>query len=87
MTHGDLDQRSNRLAHHLSEAGLRSGDHLPVLLENHACYLEVIWAALRSDLYLTTVNRYLTAAEAGDVIDDSDARAVVTSAGSSSIHR
>jgi len=37
------------------------------------------WAALRSALYLTTVNRYLTAPEAGYIVDDCGADLVVSS--------
>jgi fatty-acyl-CoA synthase len=87
VTHGELDERSNRLARHLRQAGLRPGDHLAVFLENHPAYLEVIWAALRSGLYLTTVNRYLTAGEAGYIVDNCDARALVTSAGLEAVAR
>jgi acyl-CoA synthetase (AMP-forming)/AMP-acid ligase II len=59
ITYRVLNERSNRLAGLLREAGLRPGDHIAVFLENHARYFEVAWAALRSGLYLTSVNRYL----------------------------
>ena len=64
VTHAELDARPNRLAQLLWAEGLRRGDHLAVFLENHLRYFEVAWAAFRSGLYLTTVNRYLTAPEA-----------------------
>jgi len=35
--------------------------------------MEVVWAARRSGLYLTAVNRYLTPDEAAYIIDDADA--------------
>ena len=79
VTHGQLDDRSRRLANLFEEAGLRPGDHVAVLLENHPRYLEVAWAAMRSGLYLTTVNRYLTAGEAEYIVADSDAKVLVTS--------
>ena len=79
VTHGELDERSTRLARFLQAAGLGPGDHVPLFLENHPRYFEVVWAALRSGLVLTTVNRYLTAAEAGYIVDNSDARAIITS--------
>ena len=37
------------------------------------------WAALRSGLYLTTVNRYLTAPDAGYIVDDCGAQVLVSS--------
>src|SRR5262245_25016674 len=74
VTHGELDDRSARLANLFRAAGLQPGDHVAVLLPNHPRYLEVVWAALRSGLYITPVNRYLTAAEAGYVVDNCDAK-------------
>ena len=41
--------------------------------------MEVVWAARRSGLYLTPINRYLTADEAAHIINDSDAVMLVTS--------
>ena len=80
VTFRELDDRSNQLAQLMWSAGLRPGDHVAVYLENHVIYLEVAWAALRSGLYLTSVNRYLTAEEAGYIVDDCGARVLVTSA-------
>jgi acyl-CoA synthetase (AMP-forming)/AMP-acid ligase II len=50
-----------------------------VFMENHPRYFEVVWAALRSGLYLTAINSYLTAEELGYILRDSGARSVVTS--------
>ncbi len=79
VTHGELDERSTRLARLLQAGGLQPGDHIALFMENHPRYFEVLWAALRSGLILTTVNRYLTAEEAGYIVDNCDARALVTS--------
>ncbi|HYD08852.1 MAG TPA: acyl-CoA synthetase [Acidimicrobiales bacterium] len=79
VTYGQLEDRSNRLAQAWFAAGLRPGDHVAALLENHVIYLEVAWAALRSGLYLTSINRYLTAEEAAYIVDDCGARAFVSS--------
>jgi fatty-acyl-CoA synthase len=79
ITYAELDARSNRLAQLLWAEGLRRGDHVAVFLENHLRYFEIAWAAFRSGLYLTTVNRYLTAPEAGYIVDDCGARVLVSS--------
>jgi fatty-acyl-CoA synthase len=79
LTYADLDAASNRLARLFRAEGLRPGDHVAVFLENHLRYFEVAWAALRSGLYLTTVNRYLTGPEAGYIVDDCGARVLVSS--------
>jgi fatty-acyl-CoA synthase len=79
VTYAELDERSNRLAQLLWSEGLRRGDHIAVFLENHLRYFEVAWAAYRSGLYLTTINRYLTAPEASYIADDCGARVLVSS--------
>ncbi len=80
VTYGELDDRSNRLAQLLYKAGLRRGDHVAIFMENQARYMEVYWAAMRSGLYLTTVNRHLSAEEAAYIVDDCGAQVLVTSA-------
>lgn len=79
LTFAELDERSKRLAQLFWAEGLRPGDHVAILMENNIRYIEVFWAAFRSGLYLTAVNRYLTASEAGYIIDDCDARVLVMS--------
>ena len=80
LTYGELEERSRRLAQLWWTAGLRPGDHVAIFAENRTEYFEVVWAALRSGLYLTPVNRYLTAEEAAYIVNDCDARALVASA-------
>ena len=79
LTYRELNERSNRFAQYLYSQGLRRGDHIALFMENQFRFLEVCWAAMRSGLYVTTVNRYLTAEEAAYVIDDCDAQVLVTS--------
>ena len=79
LTYGELNERSNRLAQLLWARGLRPGDHIAIFMENNLRYFDVIWAALRSGLYLTTVNRYLTAEEAGYIVDNCEAQALIAS--------
>jgi long-chain acyl-CoA synthetase len=78
VTYGELDERSARLAQLLYARGLRPGDKIALLAENHPRYYEVYWAALRSGLYLTAVNRYLAPAEAAYLINDSGATVCIT---------
>ncbi len=79
LTYRTLDERSNKLAHLLYDEGLRPGDHLALLLENHLTYVEVIWACLRSGLYITPINRHLSASEAAYIVDNCDARVLIAS--------
>ncbi|CAN7530959.1 acyl-CoA synthetase [Phenylobacterium sp. LjRoot219] len=80
VSYRQLDARSNQLAQLFHAQGLRRGDHVALFLENHLAYFDVIWACMRSGLYLTPINRYLPAAEAAYIVDDCDAKALIASA-------
>jgi acyl-CoA synthetase (AMP-forming)/AMP-acid ligase II len=80
VTYRELDDRSMQLAQLLHAQGLRVGDHIAIFAENHPRYFEVYWAALRSGLYLTAVNRHLKAEEAAYLVNDSGASALITTA-------
>ena len=80
ISYRELEDRSRRLAEVLRGAGLRPGDHLAVVIGNHLRYFEVYWAAMRSGLYFTPVNTYLTGTEAHYVVQNCGARAVVVEA-------
>jgi fatty-acyl-CoA synthase len=58
---------------------LRKGDHLAVFMENNARYYDVIWATLRSGLILTTINRYLSTDEAAYILNDCEAKVLISS--------
>ena len=79
LTYRDLDARSNQLAQFLHANGLRRGDHMALLMENRLDYFVVMWAAIRSGLYITAINRYLTADEAAYIINDCAAQVLITS--------
>jgi acyl-CoA synthetase (AMP-forming)/AMP-acid ligase II len=79
VTYAELDARSKRFARLLHAAGLRPGGHVAVMLENHPRYFEVFWGAMRAGLYITPINWHLKADEAGYIIEDCGATAVVTS--------
>ena len=85
LTYQQLDENSNRLAQFWFESGLRRGDHVSVFMDNNLKYFEVAWAALRSGLYVTTINRYLTAPEAAYIVGDSECKCVVTTASMSEV--
>ena len=56
VTYRQLDDESNRLARLLYADGLRPGDHIAILVENHPSFLTIAWAALRSGLYYTAIS-------------------------------
>jgi acyl-CoA synthetase (AMP-forming)/AMP-acid ligase II len=79
VTYAELDAGSKRLAKLFHAAGLRSGDHVAVMLENHPRYFEVVWGAQRMGLYTTPINWHLKPDEAGYIIEDCGATALITS--------
>lgn len=87
ITYRELDERSNRLAQLWHARGLRTGDHVSVFMENHPRYLEAVWAGLRSGLYVTTINSYLTAEEAGYILEDSGAKSLVVTPSRAAVAR
>ena len=81
LTYGQLDERSARLAAALHAEGLRRGDVIAMLSDNVAEAFEIYWAAIRSGLYITAVNRHLAPAEVAYIVTDSGASALFASAG------
>ena len=79
-TYAELEDRSARLARALRRRGLREGDTVAVLMENNREFLEVVWAAQRSGLHYTAINRHLLPGEVQYILDDSGASALVSSA-------
>lgn len=79
VTYRALDDNSAKLARVLYDAGLRRGDVVALLSDNAAECFEVYWAAMRSGLYVTAINRHLSAAEVAYIVADSGARALVAS--------
>ena len=79
LTYAQLNDNSNRIAQMLAARGFQRGDVVAVLMENHLNYLEVVWAALRSGLYVVCLNRYGTAEDVAYILNDSGARAIFAS--------
>ncbi|MDG4669216.1 AMP-binding protein [Mycobacterium sp. 236(2023)] len=79
VTFKALDESANRLANYLRRRGIDSGDTIAVLMENNEHIHAVMWAARRSGLYFTLVNTHLTASEAAYVVNDSGAKAIISS--------
>src|SRR6476661_4378144 len=79
LTYAELDDRSLRLARHLRDRGLRTGDVVALLSDNAPQAYEVYWAALRSGLYVTAVNHHLSPDEAAYIVNDCGAKAMVVS--------
>jgi long-chain acyl-CoA synthetase len=80
VTYAEYEARANKLAHLYRDQGLCRGDHVAILMENNVRMLEAEGAAERTGLYYTCINSYLSPDEAAYIVNDSQARVVVTSA-------
>jgi long-chain acyl-CoA synthetase len=80
LTYRELEDGSVRLARTLVEHGLRRGDVVALLTDNHPRAFEVYWAAQRAGLLVTAVNHHLSPDEAAYIVDDCGAQALVVSA-------
>ncbi|MFT3799843.1 MAG: AMP-binding protein [Burkholderiaceae bacterium] len=79
VTYRQLDERSNQFAQLLRARGLRAGDRIAILMENHPRFFEVCWGAQRAGIIFTACSTRLTPGEAAYIIGDCQARMVVTS--------
>lgn len=81
LTYGELDRRSNQLAHRWREHGVSSGDTVVIAMENNIDWPVVVAAGMRTGLYVTPVNWHLQSSELSALIAESRPAVVVTSAG------
>lgn len=79
ITYAEMEAASNRGARLFRRLGLKPGDVLAVLLENHPRFLEIAWAAQRSGLYFVAISTRLAPPEAAYIVEDSDAKLLIAS--------
>jgi long-chain acyl-CoA synthetase len=80
VTYRQLEDRSNQGAQLLRSLGLKRGDTIALLLENHARYFEICFAAQRAGLFFTAMSTRLSVEEAEYIIRDCGARVLIVSA-------
>ena len=81
VTYGELNDRSNQGAQLFRSLGLKTGDVIALMLDNHPRYFEIAWAAQRSGLYFTCISSKLSAGEIEYIMQDCEAKVLITSAG------
>lgn len=77
LTHGQLHERSGRLAGFLAQR-LGEGEVIAVLLSNRLEYFEACFGARRAGLYYVPVSTHLTSGELAHILEDSGARLLIT---------
>jgi len=78
VSFGELNGRANQLARALRHRGLEAGDAVAVLCGNQVEFVETVFATVRAGLRMTPINRYLTADEVRYILDDCDAKALIS---------
>jgi long-chain acyl-CoA synthetase len=76
-TFADVNARANRLARLFARHGIGPGDAVAMVLRNRSEFVEAYHAALRSGIRVTPVNFHLNGEQAGYVVDDCEAKALV----------
>jgi acyl-CoA synthetase (AMP-forming)/AMP-acid ligase II len=77
LTYAAADERIDRLAHFLTDAGVAAGDHVALYLHNGVEYLEGMLAAFKIRAVPVNVNYRYVEEELLYLFNDADAKAVV----------
>lgn len=76
-TFAELNANANRVVRALRARGVTAGDSVSLVCANRPQFAEVLAAATRMGVRITTVNWHLTGDEMGYILDNSDAKAVI----------
>jgi long-chain acyl-CoA synthetase len=85
VSYKQLDERSNQAAHLFRSLGLRSGDHIGMMLENNRQFLEICWAAQRSGLVFTPISTHLMREETAYILNNCGAKLFIGCLGLSEV--
>src|SRR3954464_6269606 len=85
LTFAGFEAAANQAAHLFRDQGLQRGDHVAFFIENNPRLLEIEGGAERTGLYYTCINSYLSPAEVAYIVNDCQARVVVSSAALASV--
>ena len=80
LTYRELVDRFDRAAQAFNRLGLRGGDTIGILLENHIRYPELCWAAKNSGIAYVCISRHLNVEDATYIVRDSGAKMLIASA-------
>ena len=79
VSYAQLEAAANQGAHLFRELGLVRGDHIAILLENHASFFQIVWAAQRAGLYYTAISWRLQQEEVNYIVNNCEAKVFITS--------
>ena len=79
VTFQQLDERSNQGAQLFRSLGLKSGDHIGLMMENNRQFMEIVWAAQRSGLVFTPISTHLKTDETAYILQNCGAKLFIGS--------
>ena len=77
VTYAELEARANRLAHHLSASGIRTGEHIGIYAYNRAEWVEALFAAYKLRVVPININFRYVEEELRYLFDNADLVAIV----------
>ncbi|MEC3955368.1 acyl-CoA synthetase [Nocardia sp. CDC153] len=77
LNYRELDERANRLAHHLAARGIAAGDHVGIYSRNSVEALETMLATYKLRAVSVCVNYRYVADEVRYIVDNADLKALV----------
>lgn len=79
VTYRELDERSNQGAQLFRALGLKAGDHIGMMMENNARFLEICWAAQRAGIIYTPISSHLKREETAYILENCGASLFIAS--------
>ena len=76
-TYAEMDERANRLAHHLQANGVEAGDHVGIYAYNSTEWVETIWAVFKIRAVWVNINFRYVEDELSYIFDNADLKALV----------
>lgn len=85
LTYGELEARSNQIAHFLRQSGIQPGDTIAIVLTNEAWVFPLVWAAQRAGVYFACLSYRLSGEDLAYILGDSGAKLTVGSSKTSTV--
>ena len=79
VTYAELDERSNQAAQLFRAMGLKTGDHIGMMLVNCRQFLEICWGAQRAGLIFTPISTHLKRDETAYILENCGAKLFIVS--------
>jgi acyl-CoA synthetase (AMP-forming)/AMP-acid ligase II len=76
-TYREMEERANRLAHHLSAHGIEPGDHVGIYALNSVEWVETLWAVFKLRAVWININYRYVEDELRYLVDNADLKALV----------